>query len=76
VSFIDNEVYNKSEEYWRENRYEKTKDELGVYKMLDTLKTVKKFQQIYNLVQILGSGYIQVGHFDYGPFFSSFGFNE
>jgi hypothetical protein len=50
------------------------KTELGVYKMLDTLKTVKKFQQIYNLVQILGSGYIQVGHFDYGPFFSSFGF--
>jgi hypothetical protein len=77
VSFIDNEVYNKSEEYWRENRYEKlTKDELGVYKMLDTLKTVKKFQQIYNLVQILGSGYVQVGHFDYGPIFSSFGFNE
>jgi len=77
VSFIDNEVYNKSEEYWRENRYEKlTKDELGVYKMLDTLKTVKKFQQIYNLVQILGSGYIQVGHFDYGPIFSSFGYNE
>jgi hypothetical protein len=77
VSFIDNEVYNKSEEYWRENRYEKlTKDELGVYKMLDTLKTVKKFQQIYNLVQILGSNYVQVGHFDYGPIFSSFGFNE
>jgi hypothetical protein len=77
VSFIDNEVYNKSEEYWSENRYEKlTKDELGVYKMLDTLKTVKKFQQIYNLVQILGSGYIQVGHFDYGPIFSSFGYNE
>jgi hypothetical protein len=77
VSYIDNDVYNRSEEYWRENRYEKlTKDELGVYKMLDTLKTVKKFQQIYNLVQILGSGYVQVGHFDYGPIFSSFGFNE
>jgi hypothetical protein len=77
VSYIDNEVYNKSDEYWRENRYEKlTKDEMGVYKMLDTLQTVKKFQQIYNLVQILGSGYVEVGHFDYGPIFSSFGFNE
>jgi hypothetical protein len=77
VSYIDNEVYNKSDEYWRENRYEKlSQDELGVYKMLDTLKTVKKFQQIYNLVQIVGSGYVQVGHFDYGPIFSSFGFNE
>ena len=25
------------------------KDEKGVYKMLDTLKTVKKFKRLYNL---------------------------
>jgi Family of unknown function (DUF5686) len=49
---------------------------LGVYKMLDTLKTVKKFKQLYNLVSILGSGYIQFGHLDYGPIFSTVGFNE
>ena len=77
VSYIDNEVYNKSEEYWRENRFENlTKDELGVYKMLDTLQTVKKFKQIYNLVQVLASGYIPIGHFDFGPIFSTFGYNE
>lgn len=77
VNFIDNEVYNKSDEYWKTNRFEElSKDELGVYKMLDTLQTVKKFKQIYNLVSILGSGYIQFGHFDYGPIFSTFGFNE
>jgi hypothetical protein len=77
VSYIDNEVYNKSEDYWQKNRFENlTKDELGVYKMLDTLQTVKKFQQLYSLVEILGSGYVQIGHFDYGPIFSSFGFNE
>ena len=45
VNYIDNEVYNKSDEYWHENRFENlSKDELGVYKMLDTLQTVKKFQ--------------------------------
>ncbi|EIA09671.1 DUF5686 and carboxypeptidase-like regulatory domain-containing protein [Flavobacterium frigoris] len=77
VSYIDNTVYNKSDEYWRENRFEHlNKDELGVYKMLDTLQTVNKFKQIYNLVQILGSGYVQIGNFDYGPIFSSFGYNE
>lgn len=77
INFIDNEVYNKSDEYWKTNRFEElSKDELGVYKMLDTLQTVKKFQQIYNLVAILGSGYVQFGHFDYGPIFSTFGFNE
>ena len=77
VNFIDNEVYKKSEEYWRENRFEKlNKDEAGVYKMLDTLQTVKKFNQIYSLVSILGSGYVEFKNFDYGPIFSSFGFNE
>lgn len=77
VNYIDNEVYNKSDDYWEENRFENlNKDERGVYKMLDTLKTVKKFQNLYNLVQILGSGYMPIGHFDYGPIFSSFGYNE
>ena len=77
VNYIDNEVYNKSDEYWDENRFENlNKDEKGVYKMLDTLQTVKKFKQIYSLVQVLGSGYMPIGHFDYGPIFSSFGYNE
>jgi len=76
VNFIDNAVYTKSDEYWEENRFEKlNKDEIGVYKMLDTLKTVKKFKQMYNLVTILGSGYIQKGNIDFGPIFSTFGYN-
>lgn len=77
INFIDNEVYKKDDEYWSENRFEKlNKDELGIYKMLDTLKTVKKFQRMYNLVSILGSGYVELNNFDYGPIFSTFGYNE
>src|SRR5690606_606974 len=72
-----NEVYSRTDEYWQQNRFENlSKDELGVYKMLDTLKTVKKFKQMYDLVAILGSGYIQKGNFDIGPIFSTFGYNE
>ncbi len=77
VNYIDNEVYNKSDKYWEDNRFENlNKDEKGIYKMLDTLQTVKKFKRLYNLVSILGSGYIQFGHFDYGPIFSTFGYNQ
>jgi len=77
VNYIDNAVFAKDDAYWEENRFEKlNKDEIGVYKMLDTLKTVKKFKQMYNLVTILGSGYIQKGNIDFGPIFSTFGFNE
>ena len=77
VNYIDNAVYNKTDEYWEENRFENlNKDEKKIYKMIDTLKTVKRFKQIYNLVSILGSGYIQFGHFDYGPIFSTIGNNQ
>ena len=77
VNYKDPEVYNKSDEYWEENRFENlNKDELGVYKMLDTLQTVKKFKQIYSSVQVLASGFVQFGNFDYGPIFSTFGYNE
>ena len=77
VNFIDNSVYARTDEFWNENRFEKlNKDEAGIYKMLDTLKTVKKFKQIYNLVSILGSGYIEFNNFDYGPIYSTFGYND
>lgn len=77
VNYLDKEIYNKSEEYWDENRFENlTKDEKGVYKMLDTLQTVKKFQQLYSLVEILDSGYIHFGDLDYGPIYAIVGQNS
>ena len=41
--------------------------------MIDTLKKVPKFKQMYNLVSILGSGYINYNWFDYGPILSTVG---
>ena len=77
VNFVDNEIYKKGDDYWEEHRFEKlTKDEQGVYKMLDTLKNVQAFKQLTNLVTILASGYINYDNFDFGPIFSTFGFNE
>lgn len=77
VNDYDPTIYEKPDEFWEENRFERlNKDEQGVYKMLDTLKTVKKFKQIYNAVSILGSGYVEFNGFDYGPIFSTFGYND
>jgi hypothetical protein len=79
VYYYDKDVYDRGEEFWDANRLEKlNKDERGVYKMLDTLKTVKKFKRLYNLGSILSSGYIEFNTLplDYGPIFSTFGFNE
>ena len=78
VNFVDPSVYQKPDEYWEENRFEKlSKDERGVYQMLDTLKTNRKFKRLTSLVEILGSGYIELFKgFDYGPIFSTIGYND
>jgi hypothetical protein len=79
VNFYDNSVYNKSDEFWAENRFENlNKNEAGIYKMLDTLKEVPRFKRIYSLATILGSGYIEIPKWkmDFGPIFSSYGFND
>lgn len=77
VNFYDNKVFNQSDEFWSEKRFENlNENEAGIYKMLDTLQTVPKFKKIYNLASILGSGYIQFGNFDFGPIFSTFGYND
>ncbi|WP_221259081.1 DUF5686 and carboxypeptidase-like regulatory domain-containing protein [Flavobacterium okayamense] len=77
VNFYDNEVFNQTDDFWVENRFEKlNENEAGIYKMLDTLQTVPKFKKIYNLASILGSGYIQFGNLDFGPIFSTFGYND
>jgi len=73
------EIYNQDSTFWSDNRLEKlNKDEEGVYKMLDTLKTVAKFKRIYNTASILASGYVEIPKLkmDFGPIFSTFGFND
>lgn len=72
-------VYNRDSVFWEQNRLEElNKDEKGVYKMLDTLKTVPKFKRLYDLATILVSGYVEISdlNLDYGPIYSSFGFND
>ena len=81
--FYDNEVdpfneaiYNRDDAFWDIKRQEAlNKDEKGVYKMLDTLKTVKAFKRLYDVGTILATGYIDYDGWDYGPVFSTFGYN-
>jgi hypothetical protein len=71
------DVFNRSDAYWEENRLEKlNKDELSVYKMLDTLKTVSRFKALYSVGSVLTSGYYEVENVDIGPVFSLLGYNE
>tara|TARA_R100001369_G_scaffold91834_1_gene134378 strand:+ start:1751 stop:4228 length:2478 start_codon:yes stop_codon:yes gene_type:complete len=71
------EIYNRPDSFWDQNRMEGlSKDEKGIYTMLDTLKTIPRFKALYNIGATLASGYYEVDNFDVGPVFSIFGFNE
>lgn len=68
----------RDDEFWQKNRLESlNKDEAGIYTLLDTLKTVPKFKSYYNLVSILGSGYVEIDTWDLdiGNVYDVFGFN-
>ncbi|MGI9552340.1 MAG: DUF5686 family protein, partial [Aurantibacter sp.] len=69
----------KDDDFWEKNRLEDlNKDETGIYKLLDTLKTVPKFRSYYNLVSILGSGYVEIDkwNLDIGSVYDVFGYND
>lgn len=77
IDIYDDKIYTQNDGFWDSNRQEiLSKNEKGIYKMLDTLKTVPKFKRMYSLVSILGSGYIEFNNFDFGPIFSTFGMND
>ncbi|QVY67419.1 DUF5686 family protein [Polaribacter sp. Q13] len=86
-SFYDKKVFNQNNDstysmsrtFWDKNRLEAlNKNEKGIYKLIDTLKTVKKFKNINKAVQTMYSGYFEIDalNIDYGPIFSTFGYND
>ena len=75
----DNEaMYNQPDEFWTKNRQEElSKNEIGIYQMLDTLQNVKRFQQFNTIGEILASGYWNFAKgWDFGPVFSTVGYND
>lgn len=74
----DLSIYTKDEDYWKKNRLEElSKKELGIYKLIDTLKSNKTFNRLYTFTEVIASGYWQfIPGFDYGPVLSTFGKND
>ncbi|WP_299431948.1 DUF5686 and carboxypeptidase-like regulatory domain-containing protein [uncultured Aquimarina sp.] len=76
VDPYNQEIYNRDDSFWSNVRMEQlNKDEQKVYKLLDTLKTVKAFKRLYNIGTILATGYVELNGWDFGPLFSTVGYN-
>lgn len=77
INTYDENVMARDDSFWETYRFEPlSEEEMGIYEMLDALKENKRFNSYVNAVSILSSEYIQFGNFDYGPIFSSLGFND
>ncbi len=75
----DPRLFKQDSIFWQNARLEQLNDdEAGIFKLLDTLKTVPKFNTYYNIVSILGSGYVEIDkwNIDIGDVYSTFGTNE
>jgi len=76
---FDPETTKQDSSFWERNRLEElNKDEKGIYQLIDTLQTVPKFKTYYNLVSVLGSGYVEIDKWDIdvGSVYDVFGYND
>ena len=63
--------------FWVKNRHEYlSKDEKAVYKMMDTLLTMPAFHTYVNTLNFIGTGYLNIGNYQIGPWYNWIYSNE
>ncbi len=76
VTFDDSSA-TRTETYWNDARRDSlTKQEQGIFTMIDTLEKVPKFQLLKNSVNALTSGWIPFGQIYIGDFYSFYSYNK
>jgi hypothetical protein len=61
----------RSDSFWLEHRHETlNKDEKAVYKMMDTLMSMKVFHTYANVLNFIGTGYYKIGNYVIGPWYN------
>jgi hypothetical protein len=67
----------RSDSFWLRYRHEElTKDEKAVYKMMDTLIKMPAFHTYANVLNFIGTGYLDIGNYQIGPWYNWIYSNE
>ena len=67
----------KDEVFWKANRHDSlSKDEKAVYKMVDTIQTIRVFRTYVDIIKTIVLGYYVWGNFELGPYFNMISFNN
>jgi hypothetical protein len=76
VLFAEN-ARERPDSFWIDNRHEKlSKDEKAIYKMMDTLLTMSAFHTYANVLNFIGTGYLNIGNYQIGPWYNWIYSNE
>jgi hypothetical protein len=67
----------RPDSFWLAHRHEElSKDEKAVYKMVDTLINMPAFQTYTNVLNFIGTGYLDIGNYVIGPWYNWIYSNE
>jgi hypothetical protein len=71
------EARERTDSFWLENRHEHlTKDEKAVYVMVDTLMKMPIFKTYTHVINFVGTGYLNIGNYQIGPWYNWIYSNE
>ncbi len=74
---VDPEASNKDTTYWNKARHDElTEKEKGIFKMVDTIKSIHAFRTYYDIVNAFVTYYYVWGKFELGPYFTTYSFNN
>ena len=67
----------QTDSFWLNARHEDlNKNEQAIYKMVDTLLKMPLFQTYTNIINFIGTGYLNIGNFEIGPWYNWIYANE
>ena len=74
---VNGNVLNNDESYWDKVRpYALTAKESNIYKMVDSIKNVPLYRNIYTVLNTVFNGYYNTKYVGFGPYFKVFSFNN
>lgn len=74
---VEEDAVKKNDKFWDQNRHEElTRDQLTIYQMVDTLKTIPLFNTYVDVIKTIGTGYYEFDKFEIGPYMSMLSFND
>ena len=71
------DVINNDESYWQSVRpYPLSEKERGIYNMVDSIKNVPLYKDVYALADMIVNGFLNTKYVGFGPYSSVYSFNE